>query len=177
MAVCGAGGSTRGAVSAGLKVIWGFDFGEHASRTWKLNFPDAKIHTIHAFDFIQLGTNNSKFKVDILHLSPPCQYFSPAHTVQGQHDEMNSASMLACHGLIKIIKPRIFTLEQTFGIMSPRFIHWFHTAIHMFTDLEYSIRWKIVRLQEWVGLFWPNIWTSPILTSFRVYRSDAFGWS
>jgi DNA (cytosine-5)-methyltransferase 1 len=139
---------------AGLKPQWGFDFNEHASRTWRMNFPEAKMYTLHSHEFVLMGKGNAYLKVDILHLSPPCQFFSPAHTVIGRHDDHNSASMFACGEVLKMTQPRIFTLEETFGIMSPKFLPWFNAAVQMFTELNYSVRWKIVPLQEWVsGLY------------------------
>lgn len=150
--VCGAGGSTRGALMAGLKPIWGFDANNHACSSWRLNFPDATMYEEWADQFIQRGLRSSCLKVDILHLSPPCQYFSPAHTVAGKDDEMNMASLFACGMLLDVAKPRIATLEQTFGIvLLPRFQAYFNALILMFTDRGFSIRWKIAHLQNWVS--------------------------
>jgi DNA (cytosine-5)-methyltransferase 1 len=151
--VCGAGGATRGALMAGLKPIWGFDANKHACSSWRLNFPDATLYEEWADQFIQRGLGNYCLRVDILHLSPPCQYFSPAHTVEGKDDEMNMASLFACGTLLDVAKPRIATLEQTFGsVLLPRFQAYFNALILMFTDRGFSIRWKIAQLQNWVCL-------------------------
>jgi len=152
--VCGAGGATRGALMAGLKPIWGFDMNNHACTSWHLNFPDATIYQEWADQFIQRGLRNSSLRVDILHLSPPCQYFSPAHTTDGKDDEMNMASLFACGNLLDVAKPRVATLEQTFGIvLLPRFQPYFNALILMFTDRGFSVRWKIAQLQNWVSLY------------------------
>jgi DNA (cytosine-5)-methyltransferase 1 len=138
---------------AGLKPVWGFDANNHACSSWRLNFPDATMYQEWADEFIQRGLGNSSLKVDILHLSPPCQYFSPAHTVDGKDDEINSASLFACGGLLDIAKPRIVTLEQTFGIVIlPRFQAYFNALIQMFTERGFSLRWKVAQLQNWVSL-------------------------
>lgn len=44
--------------------------------------------------------------VDIMHLSPPCQPFSPAHTIASpERDEINEAAMFsACH-LLEVVRP------------------------------------------------------------------------
>ncbi|RFU29375.1 hypothetical protein B7463_g6978, partial [Scytalidium lignicola] len=123
---CGAGGSTRGAVMAGLKVNWGFDQDEHACATWKANFPHASCYNMCSDAFIKLSHERFvDLKVDIMHLSPPCQYFSPAHTVNGTNDEMNVASLFAVRAVIEVGKPRVVTLEQTFGIRLPKFRQYF----------------------------------------------------
>jgi DNA (cytosine-5)-methyltransferase 1 len=137
---------------AGLQVVWGFDVNEHACSSWRLNFPAAKIHQLWAHEFFELGQGNEMMKVDILHLSPPCQFFSPAHTVDGKDDELNSASLFACGNILDVVRPRIATLEQTFGIVVlPRFQPYFNALIHMFTCRGYSIRWKVAHLQDWVS--------------------------
>lgn len=90
------------------------------------------------------------FRVDVLHLSPPCQFFSSAHTVAGKDDDMNSASLFAAGPLLDVARPRIVTLEQTFGLGSPQFRHFHNSLIREFADRGYSIRWKTVALAHWV---------------------------
>ncbi len=154
-AFCGAGGSTRGAVMAGLRVRWGFDFWKQACETWQANFPDARCFHKAAHKFVEFAKRYPHLvKVDILHLSPPCQFFSPAHTINGVDDEMNTASLFAVQAVIEVTKPRIVTLEQTFGITHPRFRFYFNALIQMFTSHDFSIRWAVVPLAQWVR-FWP----------------------
>ncbi|KAE9380447.1 S-adenosyl-L-methionine-dependent methyltransferase, partial [Stipitochalara longipes BDJ] len=149
-AFCGGGGATRGATMAGLRVRWGFDHWEHACETWRANFPHATCHHEDAHGFVQFAKRHPDLvKVDILHLSPPCQFFSPAHTINGRDDEMNTASLFAVLDVIKVSKPRIVTLEQTFGICHPRFRFYFNALIHMFTAQDFSIRWAIIPLAQW----------------------------
>lgn len=138
---------TRGAVMAKLKVLWGFDFSKNAGQTWNHNFSDAEHFEMAAHDFAIL--NYSQLIVDILHLSPPCQVFSPVHTRPGQDDEMNFASLFAVLELIKKTRPRMVTLEQTFGILHKKFIQAFHALIRMFTDHGFSVSWQVVKFQNW----------------------------
>ncbi|KAI4179344.1 MAG: hypothetical protein LQ346_007216, partial [Caloplaca aetnensis] len=111
---CGAGGMSRAAHQAGLHIKYAFDCNKHACTTYALNFPQADLHCLWAHDFVQ---QNNDCKVDIAHLSPPCQFFSDAHTVAGKDDEMNTASLFAVGEIINKSKPRVVTLEQTFGIV------------------------------------------------------------
>jgi DNA (cytosine-5)-methyltransferase 1 len=155
-AFCGAGGSTRGAVMAGLHVLWGFDFWEQACETWRTNFPYAECYNKPAHKFVELAKRSEAqgfpdlMKVDILHLSPPCQFFSPAHTINGVDDEMNTASLFAVQAVIEVSRARVVTLEQTFGIACPRFRFYFNALIQMFTAHDFSVRWAIVPLAQWV---------------------------
>lgn len=146
-AFCGAGGTSRGAKSAGFRVQWGFDFDFSAITSYSLNFynADCIVAWAHQFAEIIVGDNH---KVDVLHLSPPCQVFSWAHTVDGKDDEMNSATFFAVEELVKRIKPRVVTLENTSGLSA---LHplWLNSAIHIFTKLGFSVRWKIMNFAEY----------------------------
>ncbi|KAF7957732.1 hypothetical protein EAE96_003302 [Botrytis aclada] len=144
---CGAGGMTRGAASAGLKVKWGFDFNPHAGETWQKNFPDAKFHLLPVNEFVALPDPRKKLWVDILHLSPPCQVFSPIHTCPGSNDEMNYAALFGVMAAIEKARPRIVTLEQTFGILHPKHRDAFNGLIACFTNLGFDVSWKVVRFQ------------------------------
>ena len=147
--VCGAGGTTRGAKSAGLEVIWGLDYDKNAGLTWRWNFPDAEHFELWTDEFARLPDSPHRFFVDVLHLSPPCQVFSPIHVVPGKDDQQNHDSLFACEEIIKKARPRMITLEQTFGILHPKFETRFNTLIQMFTSHGFSTSWQIVELKGW----------------------------
>jgi DNA (cytosine-5)-methyltransferase 1 len=136
---------------AGLMVRWGIDNWEAACETWKQNFPQGVMLDIPVDEVVKRAQKAKLgLLVDILHLSPPCQFWSPAHTIEGKYDEENQAALYACGNLLDISKPRIATLEQTFGLADARFHRFFHMLIRDFTDRGYSIRWKIVAFASWV---------------------------
>ncbi|KAI1432518.1 S-adenosyl-L-methionine-dependent methyltransferase [Xylaria sp. CBS 124048] len=144
---CGAGGASLGARKAGFRIKIACDHHKGACATYSRVFPEAELHHRDIFDFIT--TKDSLTRVDVLHLSPPCQFWSPAHTCAGINDEANIAALFSCHGLIKKFRPRLFTLEQTYGILLPKFEYYFNALVHGFTENNYSVRWKIVDLVEW----------------------------
>lgn len=141
---CGAGGMSRGAVSAGLRVNWGFDFHPAACQSYRMNFFGTPIYNVWANEFSEAKGNH---KVDICHLSPPCQFFSDAHTVQGKDDDMNTASLFAIFNLLEKAKPRIVTLEQTSGLIRRHPI-FFNAVINMFTSRGFSVRWKVMNCAD-----------------------------
>ncbi|RDW79907.1 hypothetical protein BP6252_04545 [Coleophoma cylindrospora] len=147
-AFCGAGGASRGADLAGLLIKWGFDHWEHACTTWNANFPNAHCYQMHSHQFVAEVNSGRVARVEILHISPPCQTWSPAHTVAGKNDEMNTASLFAVMAIIMAVRPRIVTLEQTFGICMVRFQQYFNALIQQFTSLNFSVRWAILPLQS-----------------------------
>ncbi|KAI0105288.1 S-adenosyl-L-methionine-dependent methyltransferase [Nemania sp. FL0031] len=144
---CGAGGASCGARKAGFQVRVACDHHLGACKTYADVFPETELYMLDIFEFITNG--DIKTRVDVLHLSPPCQYWSPAHTCAGVNDEANIAVLFSCHELVKKLRPRIFTLEQTFGILHPRFEFYFNALVHGFTQHSYSVRWRIVDLVDW----------------------------
>ena len=143
-AFCGAGGVSRGAVTAGLRVKWAFDFNLDACNTYAQNFYKTGIHHYSANSFLRLDPEF--LKVDILHLSPPCQYFSPAHTREGPDDELNVASLYAVSQALKRCRPRIVTIEETSGLQDQtKHGQYFRSLIGQLTDNGYSFRWRVIR--------------------------------
>ncbi|KAL8856943.1 MAG: hypothetical protein Q9178_006532 [Gyalolechia marmorata] len=145
-AFCGGGGCSRGAKSAGLRVVWGFDSDLASIDSYAKNFFGARCEATPADVFISIL--NEDFCVDILHLSPPCQPYSPAHTRPGQNDELNEATFFAVGEIIKKCKPRIVTLENTFGL-AQRWPEWMDALIRIFTTLGFSVRWRVLNLAEY----------------------------
>nr|AAM27410.1 RIP defective [Neurospora tetrasperma] len=145
----GAGGASRGITDAGVHLEFCVDNWEHAVASLNANFQgqDTTIYDIDMHNFIV--DKEIRHRVDILHLSPPCQVWSPAHTRPGQNDEKNLAILFSCTHLIEKIRPRLFTVEQTFGILHPRFDNFFQSLVHGFTDHGYSVRWKVVNFSHY----------------------------
>jgi DNA (cytosine-5)-methyltransferase 1 len=125
------------------------DCDRNSGLTWRHNFPDADHFEMWSHEFVTLPEHLQRFIVDILHMSPPCQVFSPVHTHEGKNDEQNFASLFACEEIIKKTHPRMITLEQTFGILHPKFQQAFHSLIQMFTSLGFSISWRTVEFQRY----------------------------
>lgn len=146
-AFCGAGGASRGMQQAGVKLIFAIDHWDKCAETYRRNFPEAHMYQSDIFDFYTAAGNS--YRVDFLHLSPPCQVYSPAHTIPGKNDEVNEAALFACGHVVHKVRPRVFTIEQTFGILQDRFKPQFDTLIGAFTTYGYSVRWKIVHLRNW----------------------------
>jgi len=111
---CGVGGMSAGARNAGLEVRWAFDGDYDTCVTYAENFHRSDVFSGTVNQYLSLAENSH---VDVLHLSPPCQTFSAAHTVAGQNDDTNSASLFCIKELLLKVRPRICTIEEV-----PRFI-------------------------------------------------------
>ena len=147
-AFCGAGGVSRGAKAAGLRVLWGFDYNKAAIDSYRLNFYGTDLFCTPADIFAT--ANPEEVKVDILHLSPSCQPFSPAHVRTGQDDDANEATLFALGGILMKTKPRVVMVEETFGLLRTAYrMQWFRAMIQVFTKMGFSVRWKIFNLIEY----------------------------
>lgn len=145
---CGAGGTSQGALNAGLKIIFAFDMDEQAIETYRANFLVKGVRCIQKMVYDFICDSNAYLMVDILHISPPCQPFSACHTKEGKNDEANQAALPSVHQLIEKIRPRIVTLEETEGLLS-RHRTWFSALRNIFLDLGYSVRWKCLPCQAY----------------------------
>ena len=142
---------TRGAQQAGLYVEYGIDFAK--GETWKYNFQKAgaDYHQMSLDSWVHIAQAYSlDLKVDIMHLSPPCQPYSLAHTRPGRNDDMNKATLFGVGECIKKGKPRIVTLEETSGIITKGDSEeYFNRLIQQITSLGFSISWQLVNMQDY----------------------------
>jgi DNA (cytosine-5)-methyltransferase 1 len=53
---------------------------------------------------------------------------------------MNEVMLIACSSLLKKLGLRIFTLEQTYGILYDRYLNDFNVMVQGFKELGYSVR-------------------------------------
>ena len=143
----GAGGMSRAAAMAGLNVKWGFDHDPMAIEAYRNNFPNAHGFLIGSEDFVTRG-RKAEVKVDILHVSPPCQYFCGANTCGGRNNEANLAAFYDVQGIIRRTDPRVVTLEEVEGLLHRRHIKHFANLVGFFTQLGYSVRWKVINCAD-----------------------------
>lgn len=144
----GAGGSTRGASQAGLRIMWGFDNNKAALASWRLNFPNA-IAWLYSAE--QITTVSDNLQVDILHFSPPCQGFSGMNTAPngGQHGDANRDLTLSIPLIIRKVRPRIVTMEQVPAILYDSKRPYFEALIRTFVeDLGFSVRWEVLNCER-----------------------------
>ena len=142
----------RGASRAGLKPRFGVDNDPIPLATLKKNFPDVDVYEMCVNEFVSLPDPDGNCKCDILHISPVCCFFSGINTGinkrrlqgQGQKDEANEVTLFSVEHLLRKSKPRIVTVEQTFGLMLPKHRWHFNQLLRQFVDNEFSVRWERV---------------------------------
>lgn len=148
---CGGGGTSCGARQAGFHVHVACDADDKACKTYDMNFPTTNIFKMDISKFVTEPNYAASLRsqIDVLHLSPPCQPYSPAHTQEGKNDDRNTAALFVCRDIIRSIRPRIFTVEETFGILHRQHAHYLSGLVHGFTELGYSVAWKLEDLRLW----------------------------
>ena len=147
---CGCGGMSCGAKLAGLEVKWGLDFNREAIRTYQLNFDGASCENASIEQFLNADIfNPADYRVDVLHLSPPCQSFSPAQVVKPKDFEDKQAAILAVNDLVKMVRPRVITMEETFGLLHQANREFFISVVSSLVDQNYSVRWKVMNFGEY----------------------------
>ncbi|KAI4702103.1 hypothetical protein J4E81_002465 [Alternaria sp. BMP 2799] len=146
---CGAGGASQGAAQAGYYVQWGLDNDERALAAYRLNHPGAYAWKMNAHDFPPKGISKESWKVDVLHLSPPCCYWSPAHTHDGPKDQENYEAIYTVGPILNKVKPRVATLEQTFGLAThEQHKRNFRMLLYDIGKAGYDVRYKIQDLSQ-----------------------------
>jgi DNA (cytosine-5)-methyltransferase 1 len=146
--VCaGAGGATTAAKRAGFHVKFALDHAEDPCATLRENFPGAEILEMDIFEFCN-GEHGQDMRVDVLHISFPCQTYSIAHTHPGKNDERNEAAGYSVIPLLKKCRPRIVTFEQSPNITKEKHRASFEALIHQITEMGYSVRWKVVSFAD-----------------------------
>lgn len=147
---CGGGGMSSGAKQAGLAVKWGLDFDRQAIRTYQLNFEGASCENTSVDHFLNAAIfPPEQYHVDVLHVSPPCPPFSPAQSVKPEDYEDQQVVILAVNDLVKMVKPRIVTMEETFGLLHPVNRDFLNSVVNSLVDQGYSVRWKVMDFGEY----------------------------
>lgn len=135
---------------AGLKLSYGTDMDRTCCETLRHNFRHCEIYQMPVHEFATMQDPLRKLVVDILHTSFPCQPYSPVntHADGGKNFDRNTDAMFSAPELVKQARPRVFTSENTFGILHPKSKQYFNKLVRMLTDMGYSVRWQIVKFQD-----------------------------
>ncbi|KAK8097838.1 C-5 cytosine-specific DNA methylase [Apiospora kogelbergensis] len=89
----GAGGASCGARDARLNVQAACELAKVACKTYRANFPGTRLYETDIFHFLHPEKSEVRLDIDhdqldIIHVSPPCQPFSVAHSTPGKNDEI-----------------------------------------------------------------------------------------
>lgn len=99
---CGAGGFSEGFRQAGFEIIFGIDNNQNACKTFRYNFPEAKVLCADI-------KNVDEFpKADVVIGSPPCKEFSI-----GNNNRTFDTSLISRFlEIVEQIKPKFYVMEN-----------------------------------------------------------------
>lgn len=133
---CGVGGSSYGARNANAQIVAGFDIWEPAIKTYKANFPEAKMfhEDIRLLDPEKIKKQIGK--IDLLLASPECTNHSVA---KGAKDrcEKSKRTVFEVLRFARIFRPRYLIIENVIQMGS-----WSEhsTVLDELWGLEYSVK-------------------------------------
>jgi len=108
---CGVGGSSRGALQAGVEVVGGLDAWDVATTAYKLNFPKAKVWTRRAEEVDPNEVASELGYIDLMLASPECTNHSTAKT-RGPRSEASRNTAFEVVRFAKVLSPRWIVVEN-----------------------------------------------------------------
>lgn len=135
----GAGGLDLGFKQAGFNICLAVENDENCCLTLKQNFKNINLLKANINDLSpkQILKKAGKKKIDIIIGGPPCQSFSLAGQRKGLKDS-NGAQILNFINIIKVIKPKIFLLENVKGM-----VNWENGKVIKFISEQFSKKVKV----------------------------------
>lgn len=123
-----------------------------ACETYGLNLPEVRLYLKQLKDIVHM--QHEDLKVDIMHISPPCQTYSLVNkNPNPENDILNIAANMEIGNCLDSVRPRIATVEQTSGFFSQGHVRGKHSEnwgkfVEQFTSRGYSVAWKNIQLAE-----------------------------
>jgi len=148
-AFSGSGFASLGALLAGLRLIGAFDNNENAQLNYSHNFKKVKLWRMSQNQFLRTRAARYRGRVDVLHISFPCKYYSSAHTRPGKNDPENSIAILGLSEFLRIIRPRIVVIEETSGLAEcMKHRDSIQSLINDFTRVNYEVEHAVRNFAE-----------------------------
>lgn len=115
---CGCGGISKGFELAGFSIIGGIDFNDDATKSFKINFPDA---TVKCGDITEISNEEVKTLyggVDIIVGGPPCQGFSSANRWQKEMEDPRNKLFFQYLRFVEVLRPKAILIENVRGLLT-----------------------------------------------------------
>ena len=130
---CGAGGSSWGAYSAGVKVLSGFDMWETLESVYKDNFPDSTFHCGRLEEHSPKSLARKMGKVDLILASPECTNHSVAKGNKPRCEKSRETAMLVLE-YAKAFQSRWLVMEN---VVSMKNWHRYNDLVDKIANLGY----------------------------------------
>jgi DNA (cytosine-5)-methyltransferase 1 len=145
----GCGGFSCGFQKAGFDISVAVEFEKMIADSYAANHKNTKI----IVDDIKNVDNDKVFSLgdaDIIIGGPPCQGFSMAGARIRDGFIEDSRNYLFKHyfNIVKIVKPKLFILENVKGILTLNNGEIFNEIKKSFENIGYSIQYKVIRVRD-----------------------------
>jgi len=152
----GCGGFSCGFERAGYNIISAVEYDKNIAKSYENNHKNVNVIA----DDIKNVDNNETFKLgsaDIIIGGPPCQGFSMAgaRNRNGFMDDPRNYLFKHYFNVVKIVRPKIFILENVKGILTLKKGEIFKEIKRIFEDpnnfdvTPYKIQYKVVKAKEY----------------------------
>lgn len=143
----GAGGMSLGFDNAGFKNLLAVEFNKDFAETYKKNFPrhNLIVDDIKNVTEQQIYDIIKNKKVDVIIGGPPCQGFSIAGNIGRNFiDDDRNRLFKEFVRFVKIIKPRVFVLENVAAMERHNKGKTIKEIVSSFKEIGYDIKYKVL---------------------------------
>lgn len=143
----GAGGMSLGFDNAGFKNLLAVEFNKDFAETYKKNFPrhNLIVDDIKNVTEQQIYDIIKNEKVDVIVGGPPCQGFSIAGNIGRNFiDDDRNRLFKEFVRFVKIIKPRVFVLENVAAMERHNKGKTIKEIVSSFKEIGYDIKYKVL---------------------------------
>lgn len=143
----GAGGMSLGFDNAGFKNLLAVEFNKDFAETYKKNFPrhNLIVDDIKNVTEQQIYDIIKNEKVDVIIGGPPCQGFSIAGNIGRNFiDDDRNRLFKEFVRFVKIIKPRVFVLENVAAMEKHNKGKTIKEIVSSFKEIGYDIKYKVL---------------------------------
>lgn len=148
----GCGGFSHGFSMAGYNITTAVEFDKEIAKSYQSNHKTTKM----IVDDIKNVDNNNIFKIndaDVIIGGPPCQGFSMAgaRIREGFIDDPRNYLFKHYINIVKIVKPKIFIMENVKGLMTSNngeILKEIKTSFNSMSDVKYNIQYFIAKTKD-----------------------------
>jgi DNA (cytosine-5)-methyltransferase 1 len=141
---CGAGGSSRGSVMAGVQVVAAIDMWDLAEKTYRDNFPNTKFYKNPCESLSPKSIAREVGSIDILIASPECTSHTCAKGASPR-SEKSRATAFEVVRFAKALKPRWIVVENVVHMRSWRR---FQTWLDAIEELGYQTKVQVLNAAD-----------------------------
>lgn len=144
---CGAGGLSYGFERAGFNTVFAVEFNKIYAQTYMENFPGVEVFCgdIKDISDSKIEQLKKKNKIDIIIGGPPCQGFSLAGNIGRRFlDDERNHLFLEYVRFVKIIKPKIFVLENVASLVTHNKGVTIGEIKKQFKEIGYNVQFKVL---------------------------------